>query len=73
MDFGENLKRLREQRGLSQQELGSMANLSQPAIFNFECGKINPKPKTIGDLATALNVTTDRLIFGEAEHLFKKE
>lgn len=65
MDFGENLKRLREQRGLSQQELGSMANLSQPAIFNFECGKINPKPKTIGDLATALDVTTDLLIYGK--------
>ena len=65
MDFGKNLKLLRIQRTLSQEELGRLTNLSQPAINKFELNKINPKPETIAALADALNVTTDRLILGD--------
>lgn len=67
MDFGENLKKLREQRGLSQAELAKMAKFSQAAIWNFEHGRIIPRERSIDALAQALNVTTDRLILGKEE------
>lgn len=65
MDFGENLKKIRTQRGLSQQDLANASDFSQVAVSKFESGKLNPEPKTIGKLAKALGVTTDRLIYGE--------
>lgn len=65
MSFGKNLMRVREKRSLSQTDLAKLTDLSQPAISQFEKGKANPSPDTIGELAKALNVTTDQLIFGE--------
>lgn len=64
MSFGKNLATVREKRNIDQKELGILANVSQPAISQFERNKANPSPETIGELAKALNVTCDCLIYG---------
>lgn len=64
MAFAENLKRLRQQKGLTQQKLGEMAGVSQQAILNFEKGKNNPNIVTGVNIAKALGVTCEELVEG---------
>lgn len=55
--FGDWLKRERERRNLTVQELASKAEVSAPAIYNIEAGRItNPRSGTRDRLATALSV-----------------
>lgn len=53
-----NLRRLRENAGLSQQALGRAAGLTSTAhVSHIESERIpNPSTKTLKDLATALGV-----------------
>jgi transcriptional regulator with XRE-family HTH domain len=54
--FGLNLKRLREQQGLSQEELYYRANLSKNQIGNIERGEVNTTISTIFVIAKALKI-----------------
>ena len=54
--FGLNLKRLREQQGLSQEELYYKANLSKNQIGNIERGEVNTTISTIFVIAKALKI-----------------
>lgn len=60
-----NLAKLRKQKGLTQERLARIANISYHTIVKLESGGIkNPKADTILKLAEALGVTTDRLLKG---------
>jgi transcriptional regulator with XRE-family HTH domain len=59
------LRELRQERLLSQEELGKMAGVSKTTILNIESGKIRPYPQTLRKLAEALQVEPSAL----AEHL----
>lgn len=56
MGFPENLKRIRIENGLSQQELAKRAGVSQTAIYQWEKGSRTPKIDAIAKLADVLNV-----------------
>lgn len=56
IEFGKNLKRLREQKGFSQEELANLAEVSLPQITRIERGVINPTICTIKSLAEGLGV-----------------
>ena len=57
MTVGENIKRLRRERGLTQKNLGELCGIAEPNIRKYENGKQNPKLETIEKIATALGVT----------------
>ena len=38
MSFNENLKKIREEKGLTQEELAKMVGISQPMIAQYEMG-----------------------------------
>lgn len=57
MTVGENIKRLRKERGLTQKNLGELCGIAEPNIRKYENGKQNPKLETIEKIATALGVT----------------
>lgn len=60
---GENLKKLRTEKGYSLAKLGAESGLSAPYIFELENGtKDNPSLATIVKLANALECKTDELI-----------
>lgn len=59
--FGENLRRLREQKGLSQEELYFMANLSKNQVGNIERGEVNTTISTANALAQALEIDLPEL------------
>ncbi len=56
MEFNKKLKKLREEKGLSQAELAKMAGVSQTAISDVETGNKMPKLDTAMKICKALNV-----------------
>lgn len=56
-NFGEKLKRLREERNLSQKELGDkMGGITQQTIAQYEKKETVPKIETVSKIADALEI-----------------
>lgn len=49
-----NIKTLRENRGLTQKELADAINVSRPAVAQWETGKQQPRFQRISDIARVL-------------------
>ena len=62
MEFGERLRKAREDKGLSQQDLATRAGIQASAVSHFELGRRLPSFDNIRRLADALNVTSDFLL-----------
>lgn len=62
--IGENIKKAREARGLSQQEFGEKIGASTAAISLFESGERKPGLESIGQMAKVLDVSLKELIEG---------
>lgn len=60
-DFGERLRRLREQKGLTQTALATLAGTYSSDISYYEAGKTEPRAQTLHNLATVLGVSMDYL------------
>ncbi|WP_338041767.1 helix-turn-helix transcriptional regulator [Methylobacterium organophilum] len=60
----DNVRRLRLQRGLSQEELASQAGLHRNYVGGIERGERNVSVDNIGRLARALGVTPSTLLEG---------
>jgi len=65
--FGRRLRRLREARQLTQQELGEQADLSFKYLGAIERGEENPSLKVITKLAGALGVEPFEMFIFEHE------
>lgn len=61
-DFGENLKKLRRCRNLTQQELGSQVGLSKAVVSKYENGMGYPTFDVLIRIARYFGVTTDYLL-----------
>lgn len=62
MNSGEYIKKIRQEKGLSQKELGLKLGVSQQMIGQWETGKANPKIETLEKIADALNVSLKDLM-----------
>lgn len=68
MSFGENLKKMRKDAGLSQKQLGDMIGATSRSILNYEQGARLPKNiEIVNALAKALNTTPEFLVNGKEE------
>jgi transcriptional regulator with XRE-family HTH domain len=54
---GQNVKRIRLRRGLTQGQFAVKSDFSQQYISTLECGRRNPSVVTLYELATALDVS----------------
>ncbi len=61
-------RRLREQRGWSQDELAKRAGVSNVHICTIEKGTRNPSLDVLGRIAEALGVTASELLREEGTH-----
>ena len=59
--FGNKLKSLRTQKGLTQEQLADATELSIDSISNMERGIFGPRFNNLEKIATALNVEVVRL------------
>lgn len=60
--FGLQVRKLRKQRGLTQEELAEKANIDPKSIIEIENGKRNPSLKTIHKIAKVLKTSTSELL-----------
>lgn len=57
-----NIKLIREQKGVTQKALAEAANVSSPFMYDLENGNRNAKPETWARIAAALGCTVNDLI-----------
>jgi transcriptional regulator with XRE-family HTH domain len=59
--IGKNLRRVREDRLMTQQELAEAADLNHSTVMRIETDRVEPRFSTIRKLAKALEVDTRKL------------
>ena len=64
MTVGENIKRIRKEKGLTQKRLGELCGINEAQIRRYELGgkNSNPKLETLEKIASALSVEVYDLI-----------
>ena len=60
--FGKNLRRLRSERGLTQNELADRMGVRPASICAMECGQANATLSTVSRLAAALDVDASEFL-----------
>jgi transcriptional regulator with XRE-family HTH domain len=60
--LAENLRRLREMRGLSQQRMAQLSGIPRPTWASLESGSANPTLAVLSRAAAALQVSIEELI-----------
>ena len=58
--LGSRIRELREERGLTQEELGKILNLTKGNISKYESNKLEPNIETIKLIANYFNRKNDR-------------
>lgn len=62
--FGDWLKVLRDEKGLSGSKLAERAGVSKVTLWNWESNRAKPQPKNVSKLAAALDVSESYLLVG---------
>lgn len=74
VEFGEKIKQLREEKGMTQQTMAEKLYVTRQAVSRWECGARYPDLLTAKKIAQILEVTIDELVSGEeVEKDIKKE
>lgn len=60
--FGDNIKRLRKNKGLKQQEIAELLGIKRNTYSDWENGKTEPKLENVVKIAQIFNTTTDKLL-----------
>ncbi|AMQ19634.1 helix-turn-helix domain-containing protein [Geobacillus sp. JS12] len=60
--LGDRLRKLRQEKKLTQEELGKKINVTKVSISGYENGNRTPDTETLQKLADFFNVTTDYLL-----------
>jgi transcriptional regulator with XRE-family HTH domain len=62
-NIAKNIKKLRQEKGISQDRLSKLTDLSLNTIVNIEAGNnLNPTIETLEKIAKALEVSIDELL-----------
>lgn len=61
---GKNIKKAREGRGLTQEDLAERLNVTRQAVSNWENEKTQPSIEMLNQLALVLEVSVEELIYG---------
>lgn len=62
MNIGENIKKLRRERDMTQEQLAENLGISAASVSQWECGKTAPDISQLPVLANIFEVTTDHLL-----------
>lgn len=65
MEFGEKIKHLREDKGMTQQTMAEHLYVTRQAVSRWECGARYPDLLTTKKIAELLDTTIDDLVSGE--------
>ena len=62
MNLGDKIKELRKSKGITQEQLSDMLNVSSQAVSKWETGATNPDLALIPDIAKLFDVSADELL-----------
>lgn len=62
MSLGEKIKKYRNEKGLTQDELSDLAEISKNALWNYENDKRSPTYEILLKLSKALNISIEKLV-----------
>ena len=65
MNIGQNIKKIRKSKGLSQIQLSKISKVAQSSISEYETGGVEPNLRTLIRLAKALGVSVESILYGE--------
>ncbi len=65
IEFGEKVKRFREEKGMTQQTMAEQLYVTRQAVSRWECGARYPDLLTTKKISKILGVTIDELVSGE--------
>lgn len=65
VEFGEKVKRLREEKGMTQQTMADHLYVTRQAVSRWECGARYPDLLTTKKIAEVLETSIDELVSGE--------
>lgn len=68
MSFAENLKQIRKEHHLSQEELAELLDVSRQAVSKWEQGQGYPEVEKLLLLSSELNISLDALMSNEISH-----
>lgn len=60
--FGKNLKRIREEKGVSQEDLAKHIHICRESVSKWETGKVSPQVKWLYEIARFLKVNPEELV-----------
>jgi transcriptional regulator with XRE-family HTH domain len=69
MTIGEKIRKLRKEKGWSQNQLAQKIDINTRNISLYESGKATPSSETVQKLANLFNVSTDYLFNDEPENI----
>jgi transcriptional regulator with XRE-family HTH domain len=69
MSFGTNIKRVRTEKGISQEELGRRISVHPNQLSKYERDQAAPSIDVVQRMAEALEVSIDTLVFGAEQKL----
>lgn len=67
MSFSENLKSIRKEKGISQEDLAEIIGVSRQAVSKWEQGSGYPEMEKLLILSKKLNISLDYLMLGEVK------
>ena len=65
MTIGENIRSIRQEKGITQKKLGELCKIAEPTIRKYEVGSLNPKIETVEKIASALGISIFQLMGNE--------
>lgn len=69
--LAENIKRIRKKKGLTQEKLARLADISHNTLVKIEMGMAKePTITTVRKIADALNVSIDELVGRKKQNIF---
>lgn len=64
-NVGTNIRKFREAKGATQENMAEALNMTRQAVSNWECGKTEPDIDTLHRISQYLGVSIEELIYGE--------
>ena len=71
-DIGKNIKQLRQQRNLTQDELAQKLFVTRQTVSNYETGKSRPDIEMITRIADCLDTDANTVLYGPPEQLARR-
>lgn len=73
MNFGEQLRRLRKDKGLTQDELGEVLGISSSTVSAYETNKVIPNEDIKNKIGDYFQINIDQLLNGNINESYASE